>query len=205
MRSIMDKENLWAFMNLINKVMDYKKVNIKNAKPGDFITIFDMYGFPTVFIFKGFKRCGNDYGCDCYCYSELRSESVGFVDQQHHIGYINGDCYYEPTPKTKECFLSVLKKNGYEWKSDTLELIHHKKQETIEDYVKRMLAEFKQLDERVMKLGAFLNGETYKTLPIEEQQDMYDQWHAMVLYKSALGRRLVRKGFKDIFNKGDGA
>lgn len=78
-------------------------------------------------------------------------------------------------------------------------------EESIEDYVKRMLDEFKELDERVMKLGVFLDGEIYKTLPIEEQQDMYDQWHAMVLYKSALGRRLVRKGFKDIFNKGDGA
>ena len=78
-------------------------------------------------------------------------------------------------------------------------------EEPIEDYVKRMLDEFKELDERVMKLGVFLDGEIYKTLPIEEQQDMYDQWHAMVLYKSALGRRLVHKGFKDIFNKGDGA
>jgi hypothetical protein len=54
-----------------------------------------------------------------------------------------------------------------------------------------------------MKLGAFLHGDVFKTLPIEEQSDMYDQWHAMVLYKSALGRRLIRKGFKDIFDKGE--
>lgn len=185
--------------------MDYKKVNIKKAKPGDFITIFDMYGFPTVFIYKCYKSCGNDYGCDCYCYSELRSESVRFLEQQQHIGYINDDCYYEPTPKTKECFLSVLEKNGYEWKPDTLELIRHKKQDPIEDYVKIMLAEFKELDERVMKLSAFLDGEIYKTLPIEEQQDISDKWHAMILYKSALGRILVRKGFKNIFNNGNGA
>jgi hypothetical protein len=44
----------------------------------------------------------------------------------------------------------------------------------MEDYVKRMLDEFKELDERVMKLGAFLNGNIFGTLPIEEQQDMYD-------------------------------
>lgn len=75
----------------------------------------------------------------------------------------------------------------------------------MEDYVKRMLDEFKELDERVMKLGAFLHGDVFKTLPIEEQSDMYDQWHAMVLYKSALGKRLTRKGFKDIFDKGEGA
>lgn len=104
----------------------YKKVNIKNAKPGDFITIFDMYGFPTVFIFKGFKFCGNDCGCDCYCYADLRSENVGFIEERYHIGYINDDDYYEPTPKTKAYFLSVLEKSGYEWKSDTLELIHKK-------------------------------------------------------------------------------
>ena len=75
----------------------------------------------------------------------------------------------------------------------------------MEDYVKRMLDEFKELDERVMKLGVFLNGNIFGTLPIEEQQDMYDQWHAMILYKSALGRRLIRKGYKDIFDKGDAA
>lgn len=73
----------------------------------------------------------------------------------------------------------------------------------MEDFVKRMLDEFKELDERVMKLGVFLNGEIYKTLSIDEQRDMYDQWHAMVLYKSALGRRLIRQGYKDIFDKGD--
>lgn len=73
----------------------------------------------------------------------------------------------------------------------------------MEDFVKRMLDEFKELDERVMKLGSFLNGDVYNTLPIDEQRDMYDQWHAMVLYKSALGRRLIRQGYKDIFDKGD--
>lgn len=75
----------------------------------------------------------------------------------------------------------------------------------MEDFVKRMLDEFKELDERVMKLGTFLGGEVFKTLPIEEQTDMYSQWHAMVLYKTALGNRLVRKGFKDIFDKGESA
>jgi hypothetical protein len=73
----------------------------------------------------------------------------------------------------------------------------------MEDFVKRMLDEFKELDERVIKLGVFLNGDIYKTLSIDEQRDMYDQWHAMVLYKSALGRRLIRQGYKDIFDKGD--
>ena len=75
----------------------------------------------------------------------------------------------------------------------------------MEEYVNRMLDEFKELDERIMKLGVFLNGNIFGTLPIEEQQDMYDQWHAMILYKSALGRRLIRKGYKDIFDKGDAA
>ena len=70
-------------------------------------------------------------------------------------------------------------------------------------YVERMLNEFKELDKRVMKITAFINSEEYFTLSLEEQRDLCDQWHAMVLYKSALGKRLIRKGFTDIFNKGD--
>lgn len=73
----------------------------------------------------------------------------------------------------------------------------------MEEYVERMLNEFKELDERVMKIIAFLNSEKYLTLSLEEQGDLCDQYHAMVLYKSALGKRLIRRGYTDIFNKGD--
>ena len=73
----------------------------------------------------------------------------------------------------------------------------------MEKYVERMLNEFKELDERVMKIAVFIGSEKYYTLSIEEQRDICDQYHAMVLYKSALGKRLIREGFTDIFNKGD--
>ena len=73
----------------------------------------------------------------------------------------------------------------------------------MEEYVERMLNEFKKLDERVMKIIDFINSEKYLTLSLEEQRDLCDQHHAMVLYKSALGKRLIRRGYTDIFNKGD--
>lgn len=73
----------------------------------------------------------------------------------------------------------------------------------MEKYVERMLNEFKELDERVMKIIDFINSEKYLTLSLEEQRDLCDQQHAMVLYKSALGKRLIRRGYTDILNKGD--
>jgi hypothetical protein len=73
----------------------------------------------------------------------------------------------------------------------------------MEEYVERMLNEFKELDERVMKIIAFIDSEKYLTLSLEEQRNLCDQYHAMVLYKSALGKRLIRRGYTDILNKGD--
>ena len=73
----------------------------------------------------------------------------------------------------------------------------------MEEYVERMFNEFKELDERVMKIADFINSEKYLTLSLEEQGDLCDQYHAMVLYKSALGKRLIRRGYTDILNKGD--
>lgn len=70
-------------------------------------------------------------------------------------------------------------------------------------YIERMLNEFKELDERVMKIVVFINSEKYLTLSLEEQRDLCDQYHAMVLYKSALGKRLISRGYTDILNKGD--
>lgn len=73
----------------------------------------------------------------------------------------------------------------------------------MEEYVERMLNEFKELDERVMKIADFINSEKYLTLSLEEQGNLCDQYHAMILYKSALGKRLIRRGYTDILNKGD--
>lgn len=68
-------------------------------------------------------------------------------------------------------------------------------------YQQRMVNEYLELNDRVMKLGTFLNSknEKYTNLPIEEQGDMMMQYHAMVIYKMALYNRLERAGIAKIF------
>ena len=68
-------------------------------------------------------------------------------------------------------------------------------------YQQRMLNEYFELSDRVMKLGTFLNpkNEKYTSLPIEEQGDMMMQYHAMVIYKMALYNRLERAGIAKTF------
>lgn len=63
-------------------------------------------------------------------------------------------------------------------------------------YQQRMLNEYFELSDRVMKLGTFLNpkNDKYTSLPIEEQGDMMMQYHAMVIYKMALYNRIERAG-----------
>ena len=50
----------------------------------------------------------------------------------------------------------------------------------MEDFVKRMLDEFKELDERVMKLGVFLNGEIYKA--VQGDMNAYNFFYKLILY-----------------------
>lgn len=64
----------------------------------------------------------------------------------------------------------------------------------MKEYIERMIDEYNELKERVDKLGTFLNGDVYKSLNLEEQNDLMMQYHSMVIYKIALDKRLRRRG-----------
>lgn len=60
-------------------------------------------------------------------------------------------------------------------------------------YEERMLDEWQQVNDRVSKLGNFIDGEVFNTLPTVEQADMRLQFLLMKEYAQVLGRRCVRK------------
>lgn len=65
----------------------------------------------------------------------------------------------------------------------------------MEAFQERMLAEHKELEDRVSKLDKFIHGnEKFKTLDIEEQKDMKRQFMGMLAYLTALERRMKRQG-----------
>lgn len=59
-------------------------------------------------------------------------------------------------------------------------------------HVERMIAEGEQLADRVEKLGAFLTGSIYATLPDEDQALLSAQVGAMSAYLQILNMRLAR-------------
>ena len=65
----------------------------------------------------------------------------------------------------------------------------------MEAFQERMLAEHKELEDRVSKLYRFIHeNEKFKTLDIEEQKDMKQQFIGMFGYLTALERRMKRQG-----------
>ena len=58
-------------------------------------------------------------------------------------------------------------------------------------YVERLIEEHKQLSERLDKLAAFLEGETFKYLPSAEQVLLRLQRQQMTAYQSTLQQRLA--------------
>ena len=62
----------------------------------------------------------------------------------------------------------------------------------MEDYVKRMDAELKELSERIEKLGQFINmNPIYDKLPVIKRKLMNHQLEAMCLYQYILEQRFV--------------
>ncbi len=59
------------------------------------------------------------------------------------------------------------------------------------DFLERLKDEKSQLDERVMKLGTFLENEGHKDLAIEMQMLLSIQHKAMQTYKECLEARLL--------------
>lgn len=60
-------------------------------------------------------------------------------------------------------------------------------------FKERMIAEHKDLAERVIKLSNFINTDTFQILEEDEQNDMKEQLRAMIQYRVALERRMRRR------------
>lgn len=64
----------------------------------------------------------------------------------------------------------------------------------MEAFKERMIAEHKELADRINKLSIFINSsEIFNTLEEDEQSDMKEQLRAMIQYRVALERRMRRK------------
>lgn len=61
-------------------------------------------------------------------------------------------------------------------------------------YINRMDSELTELNNKIEALSNFAHSDCalFCSLPIIEQEDMWDQLYAMELYAQVLGRRLTR-------------
>ena len=64
----------------------------------------------------------------------------------------------------------------------------------MDSFKERMIAEHKELAERVIKLSTFINSaDIFATLEEDAKSDMKEQLRAMIVYRTALERRMRRK------------
>lgn len=64
----------------------------------------------------------------------------------------------------------------------------------MDSFKERLIAEHKELAERIVKLSTFINSaNVFNTLEEDEQNDMKEQLRAMIMYRTALERRMRRK------------
>lgn len=61
----------------------------------------------------------------------------------------------------------------------------------MEEYQQRVVNEKAELDRKLYLLIMFLDGETFKTLPSEEQERMQQQLGVMKEYSKILGERVA--------------
>jgi hypothetical protein len=72
------------------------------------------------------------------------------------------------------------------------ERIYQLKQgEVMQPHQERVVAEKKELDEKREKLGAFIEGKIFQTLPPEERNRLEQQAIAMTTYSTILGERIA--------------
>lgn len=64
----------------------------------------------------------------------------------------------------------------------------------IEPFVSRMITEYKELNEKIVKLEKFLNGETFKNLSQLKQDLLKSQHSSMLSYSSTLRIRINIEG-----------
>lgn len=64
----------------------------------------------------------------------------------------------------------------------------------MENYLKRMLAEYEELKVRLIRLNDFIHNEDYKELDDENRSLLNAQYHTMYTYKVILSRRIKING-----------
>jgi hypothetical protein len=62
------------------------------------------------------------------------------------------------------------------------------------DFVQRMLVEYEDLQDKLVKLGAFINSDKFKELDDENRSLLNAQYHTMYTYKVILSRRIKING-----------
>ena len=64
----------------------------------------------------------------------------------------------------------------------------------MEEYQKRLVNEYNELNERIIRLGDFINNNPkYYELVADEQTDLYQQYQYMRMYKNCLKSRCDRQ------------
>ena len=61
-----------------------------------------------------------------------------------------------------------------------------------EEAKQRLVAENDELQERIKKLGVFIDSDTFKTLPSEDTTDLVWQYYHMTALGTILERRIAR-------------
>ena len=61
------------------------------------------------------------------------------------------------------------------------------------DFKDRLIAEYKELVERITKLSTFINADMFQILEEDERNDMKEQLKVMIMYRTVLERRMRRK------------
>lgn len=62
------------------------------------------------------------------------------------------------------------------------------------DFVQRMLVEYEDLQDKLVKLGAFINSDKFKELDDDNRSLLNAQYHTMYTYKVILSRRIKING-----------
>ena len=78
------------------------------------------------------------------------------------------------------------------WTQEQIEALgEEERKRSMKQFQQRVVDEKAALEEKISNLTKFLDGETFKTLPVEEQDRMKRQLHIMGEYSAVLGERIA--------------
>lgn len=109
----------------LNDESQIRKFNIKEAKPGDIITIQLKEGNKKIYIFKSIEKVSNiGYeGIKMYCFYDNEQGHFFIIPENSGsvMGYLkdyedpNVLTYWKSTDKEKRIFFDAMKESGYKW------------------------------------------------------------------------------------------